>query len=144
MNVMRALALEEKEACYISVINNSGGALAKGDVVEWDVVGATGETLGKSVRAGQAVSLLVAGVVRGLGIDNSTSVPDQDLACVQVSGFCDFITTDNSITSGAALMSGAGVADAGTLGTDDGAWFGVALQDDATTTLTAAMLKGNI
>ena len=144
MIIMRAAALDEKEEAYISVINNNGAVLARGDVVEWDVAGATGETLGKSVKDAGAASLLVAGVVRGLGINNTTDVPDQDMACVQVSGFCDFITTDGTITEGAAMIAGAAVADVGALGTNDGAFFGVALQADASTTLTAAMLKGNI
>jgi len=143
MNLMRAMALDEKEAGFISVINNNASALAKGDVVEWDVAGATGETLGKSVKDAGAASLLVAGVVRGLGQDNSDSVPVGEIAIVQVTGFCDFITTDGTITEGAALIAGAAVADVGALGTDDGAFFGVALQADVSTTLTAAMLKGN-
>jgi hypothetical protein len=144
MIIQRAAALDEKEEAYISVINNDAAALSKGDVVEWDVAGATGETLGKSVRTGQAASLLVAGVVRGLGIDDSTDVPVGDIAVVQCSGFCDFITTDGTIAEGDTLKSGAGVADAGAAADQPGTNFGVALQADVSTTLTAAMLKGNI
>jgi len=144
MIIMRAAALDEKEEAYISVINNNGAVLQRGDVVKWDTAAATGETLGKSVSDAGAASLLVAGVVRGLGINNTADIPDGAVGVVQVSGFCDFITTDGSITDGAALIAGAAVADVGALGTNDGAFFGVALDADASTTLTAAMLKGNI
>jgi hypothetical protein len=42
------------------------------------------------------------------------------------------------------LKSGAGVADAGAAADQPGTNFGVALQADVSTTLTAAMLKGNM
>ena len=142
MIIQRAAALDEKEEAYISVINNNGAVLQRGDVVEWDVAGATGETLGKSVKDAGAASLLIAGVVRGLGIGNTDDVPDGELACLQVMGFCDFITTDGTIAEGDALKSGAAVADAGATADQPGTNFGVALQADVSTTLTAAFLKG--
>lgn len=145
MIIMRAAALDEMEASYMSAINNNAADdMVKGDVVKWDTALATGETLGKSVSDADAASLLVAGVVRGAGIDNSANVAKGDLVCVQVSGFCDNVTTDQGVSDGDALMAGTAVADTGTLGTDDGAWFGVALADDSTALLSAAYLKGNI
>jgi hypothetical protein len=141
MIIMRAAALEEKEEAYISVINNNGSALVRGDVVEWDVASDTGETLGKSVSDAGAASLYVAGVVRGLGINNTADIPDGEVGVLQVMGFCDFITTDGGISEGETLKAGAAVADSGAAADQPGTVFGVALDADVSTTLAAAYLK---
>lgn len=145
MNIYRGLSLDEKEAAYSLFRNQNASAdLVKGDVVQYALDSVTNSIPGKSVEDAAAASLRVAGVVRGKGIDNADNVPVNDYAVVQVSGYCDFITTDGTIAAGDAMIAGAAVADQGLLGTNDGAFFGVALAADVGTTLSSAILKHNI
>lgn len=120
---------------------NASAALQRGDVVEYARVSATPEHVGQTVVDGTAADVLVAGVVVGKSINGKEDIPAGEFGWIQVAGFCDFVTTDGTIVEGDLLISGAAVADAGTLGTNDGAAFGVALDADAATTLTAAIIR---
>ncbi len=138
---LRGLGLEGLPMRAVLLKNgNAADDLVPGDVVEYDV--SSGEPVAVD---GTAADPRTAGVVLGLrpiGGGLGGNIVKDAYGYIQVGGFCDYITTDNSIAAGDLLISGAAVADAGTLGTDDGAAFGVALQADSGTTLTAAILFG--
>lgn len=149
MIIYRAATRDEREAAYCQVFNSHSAALVKGTVAAWalasEVAASGSDIVGKAVVLAGAASTRVAGVVRGLGIDNASDIPAQDFGIVQVSGFCDLVTTDGTITAGDLMITDAnGAADQATVGTNGELAFGVALDADAATTLSAAMLKGNI
>ena len=150
MVIYRAMTRDEREAAYAQVFNTAGAALARGDVAEWamasEIGTEPGDLVGKSVVAGTADSTHVAGVVRGLGIDNSANIPDNQFGVIQVGGFCDFLTiTSTDVTAGQLLKAAANAdAAAATVGTDGELAFAVALEAQTGLTLTACMLRGLI
>lgn len=121
---------------------NASDPLVPGDVVMYELA-ATADNPGWSVVDATAASVLVAGVVVGETFEGG-NIAAGDFGWIQVSGFCDNITTDDSIAAGDFLIAGSAVADAGTLGTNDYAGFGVALAADNDTThrLSSAIIKG--
>lgn len=119
---------------------NASDPLVPGDVVEYELA-ATADYPGVSVVDGTAADPLTAGVVIGAGLAGG-NIAAGAFGLMQVSGFCSLITTDTTIAAGDPLIGAAAVADQGTLGTNDGAMFGVALAADSSTTLTSAVLKG--
>lgn len=124
--------------------DNASAALDPGDVVMYSVVSESPSFLGQSVQDATAAALRVAGVVIGLsqeGAGKGGSIPAGKWGYIQVSGFCDFVTTDGTIAEGDGMIAAAAVADQGAMGTNDAAFFGVALDADSSTTLTSAILK---
>lgn len=142
---IEGLKLEGFKREFMLVYNdNASDDLVPGDIVKWDVVSNSPSFPGRSVVDSSAASVLRAGVVVGKVKETAGqggNIPAGQWGYILRRGHCDFMTTDGGVAEGDLLVSGTAVADTGTLGTNDAACFGVALDADATTTLTNAIVN---
>ena len=89
----------DPEKVFISVYNNEGAALNRGEVVEWDD-DATGDNLGVYVEELDAnESALACGVVE------STTIASAAVGLVQVYGYHDAVLTSTTVTAGAVVSA---------------------------------------
>lgn len=141
MQISRLVKRSSTEAIYMQVYNgNAADPLVRGDVVKLELA-ATAAYPGKSVVDADAASVLVVGVVIGKNVGDFSDIPAGEFGVIQIYGFCPLVTTDGSIAAGDPMIAAAAVADQGTVGTNDGAFFGVALAADSSTTLTSAFIR---
>lgn len=106
----------------------AGNAVAKGDVLQYSATADDGVTV-----VDAAASTLVACVA-------AEDAASGDYFLGQVKGFCDYITTDEGVTAGQALVPGAAVADSAAMASATVFTFGHALAADVGTVLSAAVI----
>lgn len=116
---------------------NASDPLVPGDVIEFE---ASGTYPGISVVDGTVDDPLVAGVVIGAGLNGSNIVAGA-FGLRQVSGFADLVTTDGGVASGEVLIAAASAVAKGEA-TDAIGRFGISLEADSSTTLSAAVIRG--
>lgn len=142
---IEGLNLEGFKREFMLVYNdNASAALEPGDICEFDVISNSPAYPGRSVVDGTAADVKRAGVVVGKTKEmggNADAIPAGEWGYILRRGHCDFMKTDGGVAEGDLLMSGSAVADTGTLGTNDAACFGVALDaDNASSILTNAIV----
>lgn len=120
---------------------NASAALVAGDVVEYEASG-TAAYPGNSVVDGTVDDPLVAGVVIGNGLNGGDTAAGA-FALVQRGGFCDLVTTDGSVAAADVLIAAASAVAKGETSDAIGR-FGIALEADSSTTLSAAIIRGLI
>lgn len=118
---------------------NASDPLVPGDVVEYELA-STADYPGHSVVDGTVDDPLVAGVVIGAGLGGG-NIAAGGFGLLQVSGFCDLITTDGSVAAGNVLLAAASAVAKGSASDAIGR-FGVAFAADSSTTLTSALIRG--
>lgn len=111
----------------------AAGAAAKGDVLTWDVA-ATNKGYVVTDDESDGGQDAFAGVAIG-------ALTDLYYGWIQCGGFCNCITTDQGVAAGDALIvdTNDGVADTMAAG-EEHFVFGKALAEDATATLSAAII----